>query len=127
MTSSQPHGDNGVWAEVAATGDISRFRLGGTVHAEHVFVDGRDGVDVMLKAGASYHVIDPLRLGVEWVGQDLEETFKDGAEGGARQFVGPFASVQLLDNRLTLVGGPALGLSTGSPKVLGRLAIAYGF
>jgi hypothetical protein len=61
------------------------------------------------------------------VGQDLEETFAEGAEGGARQFVGPTAALQLLQERLTLVAGPSVGLSRGSPDVLGRLALAYGF
>ena len=35
-----------------------------------------------------------FRAGVEYVGQDLEETFRDAAEGGARHFLGPIASVQ---------------------------------
>jgi hypothetical protein len=68
-----------------------------------------------------------FRAGVEWVGQDLEETFEGGGDGGARHFVGPTAAVQLLQDRLTIVGGPSIGLSNGSPNVLGRLAVAYGF
>ena len=51
-----------------------------------------------------------FRAGLEWVGQDLEETFSPGAEGGARMFFGPIASLQLLRDRLTLVAGPSLGL-----------------
>ncbi len=127
FTAGQAHGDDGVWAEAGVSADVRQLRLGLTAHGEHVFVDGRDGVDVMLKAGASYRIVDGFRAGVEWVGQDLEETVKDAAEGGPRHFVGPTASVQLLQNRLTLVAGPSLGLSTGSPKLLGRLAVAYGF
>jgi hypothetical protein len=123
----QPHGDNGAWAQAAVSADIQRLRLGLTAHGEHVFADGRDGVDVMVKAGVNYRCVDWLRLGVEWVGQDLEETFADGAEGGARHFVGPTAAVQLLSDRLSIVAGPSAGLSTGSPKFLGRLALAYGF
>jgi hypothetical protein len=123
----QPHGDNGAWAQAAITADIQRLRLGLTAHGEHVFADGRDGVDVMLKAGINYRIVDWLRAGVEYVGQDLEESFKDGAEGGARHFVGPTAAVQLLQDRLTIVAGPSLGLSSASPQFLGRLALAYGF
>ncbi len=124
---AQSHGDNGAWAQAAISGDIQRLRLGFTAHGEHVFADGRDGVDIMVKAGANYKVVNWLRAGVEYVGQDLEETFSDGAEGGPRHFIGPTAAVQLLEDRLTLVGGPSIGLSTGSPKLLGRIAVAYGF
>jgi hypothetical protein len=81
----------------------------------------------MLQAGASYRVVSWFRAGVEWVGQDLEEAFDDGAEGGARMFVGPTGAFQLLQDRLSIVAGPSVGLSSGSPKLLGRLAVAYGF
>ena len=120
-------GDNGAWASFALAVDLERVRLGLTTLGEHVFAPGRDGVDIMVQAGASYRVVSWFRAGVEWVGQDLEETFDDGAEGGARQFVGPTAAVQLLQDRLSIVAGPSVGLSSGSPKVLGRLAMAYGF
>jgi hypothetical protein len=65
---------------------------------------------------ANGNVAGPLRLGVEGVGQDMEEAFGQGAEGGARYFVGPTASVQLLGERLTIVGGPSVGLSASSPR-----------
>jgi hypothetical protein len=126
-TKGQSHGDNGAWAEAGVAADLHRAHLGFTAHGEHVFADGRDGVDLMFRAGASYDVVGPLRAGVEWVGQDLEEAFNDGAEGGARQFVGPTASVRLLQDRLTVVGGPSFGLSPQSPRLLGRIALAYGF
>jgi hypothetical protein len=120
-------GADGAWASFAVAFDVQRLRLGVTTLGEHVFAQGRDGVDVMVQAGASYSVLSWLRAGVEWVGQDLEETFADEAEGGARHFVGPTAAVQLLHDRLTIVGGPSVGLSSRSPNVLGRLALAYGF
>jgi hypothetical protein len=123
----QPNGDHGVWMQAAASADFKRVRLGLTAHGEHVFARGRDGVDVMVKAGASYRITDWFRAGVEWVGQDLEATVNGDAEGGARQFVGPTAAVHLLQGRLTVVAGPSLGLSDRSPKLLGRLAVAYGF
>jgi hypothetical protein len=122
-----PHGDNGAWLQVAFSGDVQRLRLAGTVHGEHVFADGRDPVDIMVQLGASYRVVGPLRAGVEYVGQDLEETFDPGAESGARHFVGPIASLQLLEQRLTIVAGPSFGLSDLSPRVLGRVALAYAF
>jgi hypothetical protein len=120
-------GDNGAWASLALAVDIQRLRLGLTTLGEHVFAPRRDSVDVMVQAGASYRVVPWFRVGVEWVGQDLEETFGDAAEGGARHFVGPTAALQLLGDRLTIVGGPSMGLSSRSPGVMGRLALAYGF
>lgn len=123
----QPNGDNGAWFQAAGSVDIARLRLGLTAHGEHVFADGRDGVDVMVKTGASYRLVDWFRVGVEWVGQDLEGAVKSDAEGGARHFVGPTAALALLHERLSVVAGPSLGLSDPSPKLLGRLAIAYGF
>jgi hypothetical protein len=120
-------GAHGAWASFAATLDLQRVRLGVTTLGEHVFAPGRDGVDLMVQAGANYRVASWFRAGVEWVGQDLEESFGDAAEGGARHFIGPTAAVQLLQDRLTIAAGPSVGLSSQSPKVLGRLAVAYGF
>jgi hypothetical protein len=123
----QPHGDNGAFMQVALSGDINRVRLAATVHGEHVFSQGRDPLDVMVQLGASYRVVGAFRLGAEYVGQDLEETLTPEAEGGARHFVGPTASLQLLQNRLSIVAGPSVGLSAYSPALLGRFALAYGF
>ncbi|HLK41644.1 MAG TPA: hypothetical protein VKU41_33075 [Polyangiaceae bacterium] len=120
-------GANGAWASFAVAADVQRLRLGVTTLGEHVFAPGRDAVDIMLQAGMSYRALRWLRAGVEWVGQDLEESFADASEGGARHFVGPTAAVQLLQDRLTIVAGPSVGLSSRSPSLLGRLAVAYGF
>jgi hypothetical protein len=122
-----PKGDNGAWVQASISGDIDRFRLAGTLHGEHIFADGRDPLDIMVQAGASYRIAGDFRAGIEYVGQDLEETFSPGAEGGARHFLGPIASLQLASDRLTLVAGPAIGLTSRSPDILGRLALSYGF
>jgi hypothetical protein len=122
-----PNGDNGAWIQGAFSGDIDRFRLAATLHGEHVFSAGRDPLDIMVEAGASYRVVGDFRAGFEYVGQDLEESFSPGAEGGARHFLGPIASLQLLSDRLTMVIGPAIGLTVRSPDFLGRFALAYGF
>jgi hypothetical protein len=122
-----PSGDNGMFFRVAASGDVGRLRLVGNLHGEHVFANGRDPLDVMVNLGASYRVAGNFRAGVEYVGQDLEETFGDSAEGGARHILGPIASVQLLNDRLTLVAGPAIGLSRLSPDFVGRVGASLGF
>jgi hypothetical protein len=122
-----PGGDNGAWLRAAFSGDVQRLRIAVTLHGEHVFWPNRDPLDVMVQAGASYRVVGDFRAGVEYVGQDLEETLSPTSEGGARHFLGPVASLQLLDNRITMVAGPALGLSAQSPVFVGRFALSYGF
>ncbi len=125
-----PNGDNGMWLQAAISGDIGRLRLVGNVHGEHVFANGRDPLDVMVDLGATYRIAGAFRAGAEWVGQDLEEAFTPAAEGGARMFVGPIASVQLFQDRLSLVAGPAIGFSQAyqqAPSLLGRIAASYGF
>jgi hypothetical protein len=122
-----PNGDNGAWLQASFAADVQRVRFATTVHGEHVFSGGRDALDIMVQAGASYRIAGDFRAGVEYVGQDLEEAFSPGAEGGARHFVGPIASLQLLDKRFTVVAGPSLGLTVHSPDVLGRLAASYSF
>jgi hypothetical protein len=123
----RPSGDNGMFFRVAMSGDVGRLRLAGNVHGEHVFATGRDPLDVMVNLGASYRVAGNFRAGVEYVGQDLEETLGDSAEGGARHFLGPIASVQLLNDRLTIVAGPSIGLSRLSPDFVARAGASFGF
>lgn len=122
-----PRGDDGAWAQLSLSVDFERLRLATTLHAEHVFSDGRNPVDVMVQAGASYRVVGAFRAGIEYVGQDVEESFAFAADGGSRHFVGPAASLQLLRNRLTLVAGPAVGLTARSPDFVGRLGVSYAF
>lgn len=123
-------GADGGWARLAISGDLGparRVRLAATAHVEHVFAGHRDGLDAMVQAGASYRFVGPFRAGLEYVGQDLEETFASGAEGGARHLVGPTASLQLLGDRLTIVSGPSLGLTSKSPDFVYRLQASYEF
>jgi hypothetical protein len=122
-----PHGDNGAWFMAAFSGDVQRLRLAATALGEHVFSSGRDPLDVRVDLGASYRIAGDFRLGAEYVGQDLEETFSAAAEGGARHFVGPTASLQLLHERVTVVGGPSIGLSSQSPEFVARVAGSVGF
>jgi hypothetical protein len=119
------NGGDGAWLRLAIAQDIARLRLGATVHGEHVFAAGRDSLDVLVIAGTSYAVAGPVRLGVEYVAQDLEESLSNQAEGGVRQFLGPHVSLELLDKRLSIAGGPALGLGYPSPTFTGRLSVAY--
>jgi hypothetical protein len=81
----------------------------------------------MLSAGANVRVVDTLRLGAEYVAQDIEGAFDPAEVEGMRHFVGGTASVALLAERLTIGAGPAFGLSPNSPRVLGRATVGWSF
>jgi hypothetical protein len=119
------NGSDGAWLRLSLAQDIQKLRLGVTAHGEHVFASGRDGVDALVMAGASYAIAGPVRAGVEYVAQDLEGALRDDAEGGVRHFVGPQVALELLDKRLSIATGPAFGIGPQSPPFSGRLAIAY--
>jgi hypothetical protein len=120
-------GDDGAWGRVAFAASFGRLRASATAVGEHVVDPARDPIDVMLTAGLSYSVTSWAGLGAEYAVQDLEEAADpDPRDGGMRHFVGPNARV-LIANRVQLLGGPAFGLSPGSPAVLGRFAASGWF
>ena len=122
-------GGNGAYGRLQLGLEFGRFRAQTSAHFEHIFETGRDAVDVMLTAGMSMRVVNWLRLGVEYVGQDFEGTFDpEEAEGGARHLVGPTVALTFMGDRLSIVGGPAWevgGLNPGS--VMARTALSYAF
>jgi hypothetical protein len=121
-------GANGAWGRITFAQDIGRARLAVTAHGEHVFQPARDAVDLMIMAGATFRVVGPLRAGAEYVAQDLEGAIDDEeAEAGVRHFIGPNVALDLLERRLMITAGPALGLSYESPRLVARAALAYAF
>ncbi len=118
---------NGAWGRLAMSQDLGRVRLASMAHAEHVFAARRDGVDLMLSAGANVRVVDTLRLGAEYVAQDLEGAFDATEVEGMRHFACGTATFAFLHERLTLGAGPAFGLSPNSPRVLGRAQVGWSF
>lgn len=120
-------GANGAWGRAAVAGDIGALRLAVTALGSHLFATGRDGIDLLLTAGASYRLTDIVRLGVEYVVQDLEEAVDDEAvDGGVRHFLGPSVGLHLA-RRVQITAGPAFGLSKGAPAFQGRMAASYAF
>ena len=118
----------GVSGRAIASYDVGIVRLVANAHVERVFAAGRDGVDILAFGGVSARVTDQLRLGAEYVGQDLEDAFEhDEAEGGARHYAGPVASLQLANDAFWLTAGPAFGLTERSPRLLGRLSMLVSF
>lgn len=120
-------GGNGIWARAAAAVSVKDLRFVLSTVGSHVFEKGRDEVDILVTAGATYAIIPAVRVGVEYVIQDLEGIWDpEEAEGGVRHFVGPTASLELAQ-RVFLSAGPAFGLSSGAPSILGRVNASYAF
>ncbi|MCU1277252.1 MAG: hypothetical protein JWM53_798 [bacterium] len=115
----------GVFGELTASYDVGRVRLATSVHAEHIFAGQRDPVDLYAVAGVSVRVVRILRLGAEYVAQDLEALGSDDeAEGGARHYVGPDIALSLHKDRLLITAGGAVQLAH-APGVLARAALTY--
>jgi hypothetical protein len=117
----------GVW--LRATGSVAAggFLAEVNGYAEHVFAPGRDAIDYVALLGASYRVLPALRVGAEFVGQDLEELGDPGAEDGARLGVGPNVAVDLLRGRVQLVAAVLFGLNAVSPTAIVRAGITGSF
>lgn len=87
-------GTNVLLARAAVGRRFSSWMSYGNLLLEKPLASDRDEIDVMLTLGVSYDLTKTLRLGIEAVGQDLEGFWDDEeAEGGARLFVGPTASL----------------------------------
>lgn len=121
-------GDVGASGRLTATYDVGRLRMVGNAHFEKIFADDRDNVDVLAFMGASVKTTEELRIGAEYVGQDLEDAIEnEEAEGGARHFGAIVASLELAGGSFWITGGPAFGLNERSPDLMGRLSLLAQF
>jgi hypothetical protein len=121
-------GAMGVASRLSLTYDAGPLRMVGNAYAEKIFTAGRDSVDLLAFGGASVRATSQLRVGAEYVGQDLEDAFEsEEAEGGARHFAGPVAAFHLADGSFWVTAGPAFGLNERSPRLIGRLSVAAAF
>ncbi|HEY2744755.1 MAG TPA: hypothetical protein VGL86_09035 [Polyangia bacterium] len=119
--------DLGAFGELTGTVDLGRVRIAAAMHIEHIFAPGRDAVDTYAVAGVSVRVHRVVRVGAEFVGQDLEayaDADDDDAEGGARFYAGPDLALSLRKDHLLLTGGVAVQIAN-SPGVLARAALTY--
>jgi hypothetical protein len=115
----------GMYGELTASADVGRVRFAASVHAEHVFAGKRDPVDLYAVAGVSVRVARMLRLGAEYIAQDLEAAGEnDEAEGGARHYVGPDVALAFLRSRLLVTAGGAVQIAQ-NPGLLARAAVTY--
>jgi hypothetical protein len=121
-------GDAGGFVQATATYDRGRLRLAALGHVECMGGSNRDPVDVYAVAAASVRLTEPLRLGISYVAQDLEEAVdNERAEGGIRNYVGPDIAISLDRERVTLTAGAAFGLALGqaAPGTLARAGISF--
>ena len=120
-------GAYGISALASASLDEGPLRLAANLRADKAFAAGRDAIDAITMLGVSYRALPMLRVGAEYVAQDLEELFGDDAEGGARQALGPSAALDLAGGRYQLTAAAAFGLDARSPRALLRAALAVAF
>jgi hypothetical protein len=115
---------------LAVSGEWGRFALTVNLRGIHYFADGRDPLDLFFAAAASVRATDWLRLGVEYVGEELEGTWDPNEHevegGGGRHYVGPSASVLVRGRvRFCATAGPVIVPNRVSG--MARAAVAYLF
>ncbi len=117
----------GAWARGAGSFTTGRLLIEANAYLEHVFAQGRDAVDYIGMLGTSYRVAPVLRVGAEFVGQDLEELSESGAEGGARMGVGPDIALDLDHGRIKIVVAALFGVTAASPEAIVRAGVFGSF
>jgi hypothetical protein len=120
-------GGYGMWVRGAGSFEAGPLLVELNGYAERVFLAGRDSLDYAVMGGASWRFLDWLRAGAEYVGQDLEEFGAGGAEGGARQGVGPNVFVELERGRYQIVAATLFGLGPQSPAAVVRIGLLGSF
>lgn len=110
-----------------AGANFGRLNLTVNVRAAHYFHAGRDPVDLFVTAGAMVRATRVLRLGVEYVGEELEALVagdEDGAPAG-RHYVGPTAALFFLRGHLRVSATGGALLTPGQQGPLVRAALAW--
>jgi hypothetical protein len=120
-------GAAGAWGNVAGAWGSGPLLVEVNGYVERVFATGRDSVDYAVMGGASWRLSTWLRAGGEYVGQDLEEMGRRGAEGGARQAVGPTISATIPGGQYQVVAATLFGIGAQSPTALVRVGLSGAF
>ena len=120
--------DHAVTGVVVASAYLGRVQLTANLRLAHYFGGGRDPVDVFVTAGALVRATPWLRVGAEYVGEELEgagSVERDDAVGG-RHYVGPTAVLSLRSHvRLNVTSGAVF--VPGQVGALVRGSLAYLF
>jgi hypothetical protein len=117
----------GLWTRLVGSYAAGPLLVEANGYLESVFAQGRDAADYAVMLGASWRCLPWLRAGAEYVGQDLEELGASGAEGGARQAVGPNVAVDLDGGRYQVVAATLFGVGALSPTALVRVGLVGTF
>jgi hypothetical protein len=117
-------GANGVTTLVATSVDLRELRLAANVRADKTWATDRDKLDWFVLMGTSYR-LGAVRVGAEYVGQDLEAMGGDDAEGGARHSLGPTLALDLDHGRYQLVVGSGFGLNARTPQAIVRAGLTF--
>ncbi len=120
-------GANGATLLAAASLEEGPVRIAGNLRTEKMFAASRDRLDVVAVAGGSVRIAGGVRVGGEYVGQDLEETFSTGAEGTALHAIGPDAALELEGGRYQLTAATLFGVTPASPRALVRAGFSLNF
>jgi len=117
----------GAWMRASGSFSTGPFLAEANAYVEHVFAPGRDAVDYMGMLGVSYRVVPFLRVGAEYVGQDLEGLVDPEAEGGARMGLGPDLALDIDHGRFQVVVAALFGLNAISPTAVVRAGLVGSF
>jgi hypothetical protein len=114
-------------ASLDASATLGRLNLTVNVRAAHYFHAGRDPVDVFVTAGAMVRVSRLVRIGAEYVGEELEALVggdDDNAPAG-RHYVGPTAALFWAGGHLRVSATAGALLTPGQQGPLVRAALAW--
>jgi hypothetical protein len=121
--------NHAVTGVVVATAYLGRLQLTTNVRLAHYVAPGRDPVDVSVTAGALVKATSWLRVGAEYVGEELEGVGgPDGDDAiGGRHYVGPTAVLFLAHSRLRINATGGAVMVPGQTGALVRGSLAYLF
>lgn len=121
--------DQAITGALLTTAYLGRVNLTLDVRGAHYFAAGRDAVDVFVTAGALVRATSWLRVGAEYVGEELEGVVgsDDDASPGGRHYVGPTAALYLARGRLRVNATGGAVLVRGQSGPLARGSISYLF
>jgi len=111
---------------VTTTASLGRVQLTVNLRLAHYFHDGRDPLDVFVTAGALARVTSWLRLGAEYVGEELESGDHDNSVGG-RHYVGPTTALFFASDRVRINATAGAVIVPGQAGALVRGSLAYLF
>jgi hypothetical protein len=119
--------EHALTAVVAVSAAWGRLQVTANVRGAHYFHGGRDPLDVQVTLGAAVRATPFLRVGLEYVGDELESDDEDLEARGGRHYLGPTVGFDLADGRLQLTAGAGPIVTAAATSGLGRAAVAYRF